>query len=189
MKKRKLVPVFAWIFVGIIVTAILVVLHFPLILGSASINAQEGRLDNPYINDGYADWREETFFDGHCFSLPGSWHIAPCNDFAFAVYMDDDIIAYVWEFGEGSDYAEAEDFCAAALNIAETDMSFEPFGSEFFGNGCYTYMIDVSAKEEYYCLLADTTERRCGVVFLNDSIEQDALLDYVIAIGYSYKCH
>ena len=157
----------------------------------AEDNARKSRMDNPYVNSNYAGWNRVAFFEKYSFELPEFWYSVQLDDSTYALYQDETVIAYFGRLGGDSKYDETADFCAAMVGSVEIASPYEHAGTENYGNGCYASLITVTYKnteqEKYYYLDSNTIEDDFGMLFLNDGIDQSELLDFVVAIGYSYE--
>ena len=193
--KRSIVTVLIAVTLALLTTGC--ALLSPLIV-IAEDNARVKRMNNPYVNSDYDGWERVAFFETHTFALPESWYAVQLDDSTYALYQDDTVIAYVGKLGGDSKYAETSFFCEAMVESEEIASPYEQAGTDNYGNGCYSYHLTVtksnSEQEKYYYLFADRfgSDRMsgdCGMLFLNDAIDQAALFDYVIAIAYSYEWH
>ena len=175
----------AVVWIGILLCGTVLLLWQP-----ALQKAQKKRLDNPYINRDYVGWTEVRLFEAHGFKLPGEWRVEMQDDSTYVISHADEVVAYAGKLGGGASYADTSDFCAAVVE-SEAIASYEDaVRGEHFGNGCRAYRIAATDRqnhsEQYYYLDADLTAGRCGMIFLDAAMDQKELLDYVIAIAWSY---
>lgn len=192
MHQRKL---HQWILVAILVVGIIgIVLSgtFLLLRWPALLSAQKERLDNPYINNHYSGWKEVCFFRSHQFSMPGEWRVDLRDDSIYAVIQGNAVIAYVGELGKDSLYTDTSDFCSAVLSCESVVSPYEDaMKGEHFGNGCAAYRITAvdhqQHSEHYYYLFSERRGSKCGIVFCNGVLPSEELLEYVIAVAYSYS--
>lgn len=179
----------------IVVALIILCLHFfPKILVTGAQNAQLKRLNNPYIGKEYSGWKKVKFFDSDEFSIPPEWDISAIDNSTYSMLKDGIVIAYVGKLGNDTKYSDTNVFCSSIAEIQSVESPYlDAIHGEHFGNGCNAYKITAMNRkklpEQYYYLITGHHLNECAVLFLNDLYDCDELLDYVIAICYSYEFH
>ena len=193
IKKPPRLLMYIVISFGIVLVSLVVFLHFfPSLLVLSIRNAQITRLNNPYVNSKYPSWRKEVFFETNEFLIPPVWDITVIDNSLYLISENGVNIAYVGKLGDGSRYRNTDEFCSAVIGSERIESPYEDavYG-EHFGNGCNAYQITAVNHQEqfdkYYYLLTKMDSNECAILFLNNSTNKESLLDYVIAIGYSYS--
>lgn len=188
MRRKSLfrLMMIAGISTGIIATICIVSgFAFPTLFRRALDNKLLHELNNPYINQKYAGWKEVDLFEKFHVSIPAEWNI---EEQAVLLFISNgEKTVAVAGHDDGKNDFQIKEFIREITGETVTDISFSQEGVGYYGNGASLERAYINSGGgnliECIILCLKFDHENCYLFFYDSSSEMTTVAE---AIGYSY---
>ena len=154
-------------------------------------------IDNPHVNDNYADWQKTELGENVTVLLPDGWTLSDCDTYTQVLDENGKIVAYAASFrNENAAFEKWADFFSEiyGMEVAEADRTL-PGGVTSGGDASYCEItLNTDNADQLYCLmLYDNSEgvtagKGTLIVFPADNnMSYEAQLEIIAAISFSHE--